>query len=328
LTVTNELGTQPYKNTSGTTGYQSQTYGTPSSVTISSGFLASGGSATASCTCDDTFNYYLRYTSGTYTSLQTDTHASTITWSINSQTFTPDGGSASATTRFSISGSTVSHSSMGTNVGTDTVTVKATNANSTSKTGTGSKSVTNAVESISLTVGNNPISFGSSTNATVIATYTSTATQDVSASATYSSENSTGIVSIDKGTTVTGIYVDDYSINDSYIINSGGVREYLNGAPQQEHCYEPYGTITYEGVTRYLWKFSSAKSTDSTEHAYIVTTTNDPLTLLNSSSEYNVNNIFEDFVFEQGLIVASLYSDRRTYNSSPTGMAITKVVLG
>jgi hypothetical protein len=177
-----------------------------------------------------------------------------------------------------------------------------------------------------LTVGNNPISFGSSTNATVIATYTSTATQDVSASATYSSDNSTGIVSIDAGTTVTGIYVDDYYLNDSStiatIIARGGVREYLAENSQQEHCYEPNGTITYEGTTRYLWKFSSANSTDSTEHAYIVTTTNDPLTLLNSSSEYNVNNIFE-----QDLIVASLYSDKSTYDN-PAQMAITKVVLG
>ena len=197
LSVTNELGTTTYKNTSGTTGYYSQTFGTPTSVTVGSGLLASGGSATASCVCNDTFKYYLKYTSGTYTSLQTDTHASTITWSINSQTFTPDGGSATTTNRFSISGSTVSHSSMGTNVGTDTVTVKATNANATSNTGTGSTSVTNVVDSISLTVGNNPISFGSSTTATVIATYTSTATQDVSNSATYSSANSTGIVSID-----------------------------------------------------------------------------------------------------------------------------------
>ena len=326
LSVTNSLGSTKYKNTSGTTGYYSQTYGTPTSVTIGSGLLASGGSATASCTCNDTFKYYLRYTSGTYTSLQTKSQASTITWSINSQTFTPDGGSASTTTRFSISGSTVSHSSMGTNVGTDTVTVKATNANSTSKTGTGSKSVTNAVDSISLTVGNNPISFGSSTTATVTATYTSTATQDVTNSATYSSANSTGIVSINEGTTVTGIYVDDYYLNDSStiatIIARGGVREYLAENSQQEHCYEPNGTITYEGTTRYLWKFSSANSTDSTEHAYIVTTTNDPLTLLNSSSEYNVNNIFE-----QDLIVASLYSDKSTYDN-PAQMAITKVVLG
>jgi len=195
LSVTNELGTQPYRLPyNGLTGYKSQTFGTPTSVTIGSGLLASGGSATASCTCNDTFEYYLRYTSGTYTSLQTDTHASTITWSINSQTFTPDGGSASTTTRFSISGSTVSHSSMGTNVGTDTVTVKATNANATSNTGTGSKSVTNAVESISLTVGNNPISFGSSTNATVIATYTSTATQDVTDSLVVNASSGNRIV--------------------------------------------------------------------------------------------------------------------------------------
>lgn len=47
--------------------------------------------------------------------------------------------------RFSLSGTTLSHSSMGTSVTTDTVTVRATNANSTSVTKDASKSIANAV---------------------------------------------------------------------------------------------------------------------------------------------------------------------------------------
>ena len=139
--ISNTLGTTKYKNTSGTEGYYSQTYGTPSSVTIGSGLTAAGGSATCSCTCTDTFKYYLRYTSGTYTSLQTDTPNSSITWSIYSQTC------AGGTNRFSISGSTLSHSSMGTNTTYDKVTVKATNSGDSSKYATSSeKSISNGIE--------------------------------------------------------------------------------------------------------------------------------------------------------------------------------------
>ena len=152
MSISNSLGTQHYKNTSGTTG-DNWTYGTPteSSITIGSG-LAAGGTTSAqlSCSTKDTKKYYRKYTSGTYTLQYIENPASTITWTIDSQSC------AGGTNRYSISGTTLSHTTMAKNTGVDTVTVKATNANSTSKYGTKSTSVTNT-----LTWGNVSVSVSS-----------------------------------------------------------------------------------------------------------------------------------------------------------------------
>ena len=144
--VTNSLGTQKYKNTSGTTGYNI-TYVAPT-VSIGSGLTAAGGSATVTCTVTNNTNWYQKYDSGSYTGQQTGTEAGTATWAITSQTYTSQIASAVNTTRFSKSGNTLSHTTMGTNVGKDYVVITATNSGDSSKTATANTTVKNKVTSI------------------------------------------------------------------------------------------------------------------------------------------------------------------------------------
>lgn len=51
---------------------------------------------------------------------------------------------ANGNSRFSLSGNTITHSSMGTNETTDTITIKAVNDGDSSKSATASKSITNS----------------------------------------------------------------------------------------------------------------------------------------------------------------------------------------
>lgn len=106
-------------------------YGTPS-VSIGSGLTTAGGSATVSHSVSNTMGQKRTYTSGSYDT-QSVSRAGTTTI-----VMTGNGNN-----RFSLSGNTISHSSMGTNLTTDTVTVTATNSSHTSKTASASKSVTN-----------------------------------------------------------------------------------------------------------------------------------------------------------------------------------------
>ena len=144
----NTLGTQHYKNTSGTTG-DNITYGTPT-VSIGSGIVASGGSATVTCSVENETTYYLKYTSGSYSSLQSDTSSGTAKWAITSNgnsAFTASGTSSSLSGVGTVynSGGTVSHSNMTNNARTDTVVVTAYNVSSTSKTATAEDATTNSL---------------------------------------------------------------------------------------------------------------------------------------------------------------------------------------
>lgn len=107
-------------------------YGTPS-VSIGSGITAGGGSATVSHSVTNTQTYYHLYTSGSTTS-HTRSVAGTTTIKIQSN----------GNSRFSLSGNTLSHSSMGTSATTDSVTIRATNSGSTGKVKDASTSVTNS----------------------------------------------------------------------------------------------------------------------------------------------------------------------------------------
>ena len=110
-------------------------YGTPS-VSIGSGITAGGGSATVSHSVNNTQTYYQLYTSGS-TTTHTRSVAGTTTIKIQSN----------GNSRFSLSGNTLSHSSMGTTATTDTCTIRATNSGDTSKVKDASTSATNAITS-------------------------------------------------------------------------------------------------------------------------------------------------------------------------------------
>ena len=108
-------------------------YGTPT-VSIGSGLTAAGGSATVSASVTNTETYNTLYSSGATGPNQTRHIVGSLSISM-----TVNGNS-----RFSLSGNTITHSSMGTNETTDTVTIKAVNNGDNSKSATASKSITNS----------------------------------------------------------------------------------------------------------------------------------------------------------------------------------------
>lgn len=134
-------------------------YGTPT-ISIGSGLTAAGGSATVSASVTNTETYNALYSSGATGPNQTRSVGGSL-----SIFMTANGNS-----RFSLSGNTITHSSMGTNETTDTVTIKAVNDGDSSKSATASKSIVNSktVKSTSGGVyiyGN--ITAGTITNATI-----------------------------------------------------------------------------------------------------------------------------------------------------------------
>ena len=134
-------------------------YGTPT-ISIGSGLTAAGGSTSVSASVTNTETYNALYSSGAIGPNQTRSVGGSLSISM-----TVNGNS-----RFSLSGNTITHSSMGTNETTDTITIKAVNDGDNSKSATASKSITNSktVKSTSggvYTYGN--ITAGTITNATI-----------------------------------------------------------------------------------------------------------------------------------------------------------------
>lgn len=134
-------------------------YGTPT-VSIGSGLTAAGGSATVNASVTNTETYNALYSSGVTGPNQTRSVGGSLSISMI----------ANGNSRFSLSGNTITHSSMGTNETTDTITIKAVNDGDSSKSATASKSIVNSktVKSTSggiYTYGN--IIAGTITNATI-----------------------------------------------------------------------------------------------------------------------------------------------------------------
>ena len=170
-------------------------YGTPT-ISIGSGLTAAGGSASVSASVTNTETYNALYSSGATGPNQTRSVGGSL-----SIFMTANGNS-----RFSLSGNTITHSSMGTNETTDTVTIKAINDGDSSKSATASKSIVNSktVKSTSggiYTYGN--ITAGTITNATIPAS---------GGSATAKAGN--GTQSWNKSATVTTYQYDSGSTKD------------------------------------------------------------------------------------------------------------------
>lgn len=108
-------------------------YGTPT-ISIGSGLTAAGGSATVSASVTNTETYNALYSSGATGPNQTRSVGGSLSISMT----------ANGNSRFSLSENTITHSSMGTNETTDTVTIKAVNDGDSSKSATASKSITNS----------------------------------------------------------------------------------------------------------------------------------------------------------------------------------------
>lgn len=134
-------------------------YGTPT-ISIGSGLTAAGGSASVSASVTNTETYNTLYSSGATGPNQTRSAGGSLSISMT----------VNGNNRFSLSGNTITHSSMGTNETTDIVTIKAVNDGDSSKSSTASKSIVNSktVKSTSggvYTYGN--ITAGTITNATI-----------------------------------------------------------------------------------------------------------------------------------------------------------------
>ena len=134
-------------------------YGTPT-VSIGSGLTAAGGSASVSASVTNTETYNALYSSGVTGPNQTRSVGGSLSISMT----------ANGNSRFSLSGNTITHSSMGTNETTDTVTIKAVNDGDSSKSATASKSITNS-KTVKSTSGGvytyGSITAGTITNATI-----------------------------------------------------------------------------------------------------------------------------------------------------------------
>lgn len=170
-------------------------YGTPT-VSIGSGLTAAGGSAKISASVTNTETYNALYSSGATGPNQTRSVGGSLSISMI----------ANGNNRFSLSGNTITHSSMGTNETTDTITIKAVNDGDSSKSATASKSITNSktVKSTSggvYTYGN--ITAGTITNATIPAS---------GGSATAKAGN--GTQSWNKSATITTYQYDSGSTKD------------------------------------------------------------------------------------------------------------------
>jgi hypothetical protein len=103
-------------------------------ATIGSGMTAAGGSATITRNASHLHTNYRLYSSGSTDGPFEDTVVDNVNLSIVSN----------GNNRFSLSGTTLTHSNMGTNAVTDTVTVRATNASNTSTYKDVSASITNS----------------------------------------------------------------------------------------------------------------------------------------------------------------------------------------
>lgn len=108
-------------------------YGTPT-ISIGSGLTAAGGSATVSASVTNTETYNALYSSGAIGPNQTRSVGGSLSISMT----------ANGNSRFSLSGNTITHNSMGTNETTDTITIKAVNDGDSSKSTTASKSIVNS----------------------------------------------------------------------------------------------------------------------------------------------------------------------------------------
>ena len=170
-------------------------YGTPT-VSIGSGLTAAGGSAKVSASVTNTETYNALYSSGATGPNQTRSVTGNVSVSMT----------ANGNNRFSLSGNTITHSSMGTAETTDIVTIKAVNAGDSSKSAIASKQIINSktVKSTSggiYTYGN--IIAGTITNATIPAS---------GGSATAKAGN--GTQSWNKSATITTYQYDSGSTKD------------------------------------------------------------------------------------------------------------------
>ena len=217
MCINDYLDERKYKNTSGTSGYNIISYGTPNTPTLNTTYLtAAGGTIEVSgSTVINNISYYQKYHFQTnlYSDLQKGTNTGIVGYKITKQSYSPNSSGTPelglGSPRFSISYETITHTTMDTDSGYDFVHVAAYNAGNTSKVSTPAKaSVQNKVEYISMDFDNNVnvihligappkhrIRYNDTAEVFVDAFYTSGSKSDVSNSATITSAD-TAIIKV------------------------------------------------------------------------------------------------------------------------------------
>lgn len=228
-------------------------YGTPT-ISIGSGLTAAGGSAKVSASVTNTETYNALYSSGATGPNQTRSVGGSVSISMT----------ANGNSRFSLSGNTITHSNMGTNETTDTITIKAVNDGDSSKSATASKSITNSktVKSTSggiYTYGN--ITAGTITNATIPAS---------GGSATAKAGN--GTQSWNKSATITTYQYDSGSTQDVTTENaSSGTNNVSPSIASIEATASSKGTTVSSQTTvksqAVIWS-ANGKSASGTMYIY------------------------------------------------------------
>lgn len=200
-------------------------YGTPT-ISIGSGLTAAGGSAKVSASVTNTETYNALYSSGATGPNQTRSVGGSLSISMT----------VNGNNRFSLSGNTITHSSMGTNETTDTITIKAVNDGDSSKSATASKSITNS-KTVKSTSG------GVYTYGDVIAgTVTNGIIPASGGSATAKAGN--GTQSWNKSATITTYQYDSGSIKD---VTTENASSGTNSVPPSKSSIE--ATASSKGTT-------------------------------------------------------------------------------
>jgi hypothetical protein len=228
-------------------------YGTPT-VSIGSGLTAAGGSASVSASVTNTETYNALYSSGVTGPNQTRSVGGSLSISMT----------ANGNSRFSLSGNTITHSSMGTNETTDTVTIKAVNDGDSSKSATASKSITNS-KTVKSTSGGvytyGSITAGTITNATIPAS---------GGSARATAGN--GTQSWNKSATITTYQYDSGSTKDVTTENaSSGINEVEPNVAYIEATTSSKGTtVSSQTIVKsqnFGW-YANGKSASGTMYIY------------------------------------------------------------
>lgn len=228
-------------------------YGTPT-ISIGSGLTAAGGSAKVSASVTNTETYNALYSSGAIGLNQTRSVGGNLSISMT----------ANGNSRFSLSGNTITHSSMGTNETTDTITIKAVNDGDSSKSATASKSITNS-KTVKSTSGGiytyGDVIAGTITNATIPAS---------GGSATATAGN--GTQSWNKSATITTYQYDSGSTKDVTTENaSSGVDEVVpNVAYIEATAFSKGATVSSQTTVKsqiVIW-LANGKSASGTMYIY------------------------------------------------------------
>lgn len=228
-------------------------YGTPT-ISIGSGLTAAGGSASVSASVTNIETYNTLYSSGATGPNQTRSVGGSLSISMT----------ANGNSRFSLSGNTITHSSMETNETTDTITIKAVNDGDSSKSATASKSITNS-KTVKSTSG------GIYTYGDVIAgTVTNGIIPASGGSATATAGN--GTQSWNKSATITTYQYDSGSTKDVTTENaSSGVDEVVPNVAYIEATASSKGTTVSAQTTvksqAVTWS-ANGKSASGTMYIY------------------------------------------------------------